>query len=493
MNLRFLGGIALFSCLAAGASAAPYQLDGYWYEVDYWAGEAADSGANETIIVIDWNDTNAPVGGYTTPMHAFGYRWTGTETILDALNAIAAGGAFSFQNINFGAGFVDYAFYNDGVDNHTNQTPNDYSGWVWLGDSADGGATWTANTDGIDIETLTVGQIEGINLNPGQWTNANLTVPVPEPGTGVLLAGLSSLMLLRRRREVRVSKRATRRALPGFAALGALAAVGLAAAPAAHASPFAVEVIEYTKSGAYDSSASYRTDGSQALGAPERDTSFGSQVGVFYGPFGTDELVGLGAGDHLTVRMGSRVTDDPSNPFGIDLIVHGNFFYVRSQDGTTTGAGFAEPGTIEVSSNGSDWFTIQNAFADTAFPTLGYTDTVYSGFNNSGGTIETNWFLPVDPSLDVSGMTEAQINAAYNGSAGGTGVDLLAGLLPADYGQLLIDGGTGLPYIEYVRVTQSSGTTEVQAFVNVPEPASLALMIVATGMVVTRRRVRRSV
>jgi hypothetical protein len=55
-----------------------------------------------------------------------------------------------------------------------------------------------------------------------------------------------------------------------------------------------------------------------------------------------------GYGGFVTYYYESAITDDPKNPYGVDFIVFGN-----SEDG---GRGFAEPGSVLVSEDGTDWY-----------------------------------------------------------------------------------------------------------------------------------------
>ena len=192
LALLVLVGLAGLLSAARQAGAAPYNLNGHWVEVDYWAG----SGVSETIVVIDWNATNGP---YVSPAHAWGYRWSGTKYVSDALAAIDAAGALQIS-YQYGPGFVLHGFYNDADgDQHNTQTPADYAGWWWLGDTTDGGATWNPNAGGVNQKQLAHGRIEGLNMDSGAWTSATLTIPLPEPASLALAAVGAAGVALRRR------------------------------------------------------------------------------------------------------------------------------------------------------------------------------------------------------------------------------------------------------------------------------------------------------
>jgi hypothetical protein len=247
------------------------------------------------------------------------------------------------------------------------------------------------------------------------------------------------------------------------------------------ASPFATQVVSYTPgsnvSVGYD-------DPLSSLGAPARSTGtgpFDGDVTPFNAPYTADQVVQIGAGGELVLRFDHAVTDDPANPYGIDLLIYGNAFLGLSfetflADGTV----FGEPARVAVSQDGSVWIDAAGIFADVLFPTLAYQDP--PGPFSAGGTIPTSFTRPVDPSLDVSdfaGLDTAQIALLYDGGAGGLGIDL---------------GALGLPWIEYVRISQLAGdayVSEIDAVADVPGPGASTLLGVAALALLSRCARRR--
>ena len=182
--------------LAVGAETNAYMIQGLDIVVDYWAG----GGSNETIVVIDWNLTNGP---YLTESHAWGYRWSGEKYLSDAISEIcAAGDLIVATSSYYGDVFVNDAYYYDPSIDNDNHTSSGYSGWWWLGDTVDGGVTWTGNNGGTATEILGNGKIEGLNSvrNFDEWLTGGttLTIPVPEPCVLAVL-GLGGLFLRRRK------------------------------------------------------------------------------------------------------------------------------------------------------------------------------------------------------------------------------------------------------------------------------------------------------
>ncbi len=245
-------------------------------------------------------------------------------------------------------------------------------------------------------------------------------------------------------------------------------------ASAALMNPWADNVISYFP-GHNPGPVAGHTDPFNALGAPTRSTNPASPWGGPVTPgspaWGPNELVSLGAGGSLTLSFDEPITDDPDNPYGIDLLVFGNSYYIGAYNANPATGAHTEGGVIEVSQDGLTYFTVTGA-ADGPFPTNGYTD--------AGATIPTDFTKPVNPAFDGSGHTISEIIAGYKGSGGGFGVDIAP---------------TGLSEISYIRFSNPLGATvtpEIDAVADVasvPEPTSLVLFIFA-GISLTALRKR---
>ncbi|MEM6504143.1 MAG: hypothetical protein AAF711_01610 [Planctomycetota bacterium] len=252
-----------------------------------------------------------------------------------------------------------------------------------------------------------------------------------------------------------------------------LGVIVLALLSSAYAStdPWADNVVSYSQG---TNPAAGLTDPTSALSQPTRDTNLTSPTGgavtPFQPAFGADEIVSIGAGGHLTVSFDEPVVDDADNPFGIDLLVFGNAFYIYNAGSqSAAGGAFTEGGVIEVSANGTDFFTVSNTAADGLFPTNGYTDpsrdltSLGPGGGVAVGTTPTDFTRPVDPARSVgAGDTLDDILAIYDGSGGGVGIDLAV---------------VGLSEVSFVRISNplgSSATPEIDGFADVA-PGSFVL------------------
>lgn len=215
--------------------------------------------------------------------------------------------------------------------------------------------------------------------------------------------------------------------------------------------------------------ASYTNNPGAALGSP----TLGSSVTPFAPPFAASQLAGIGAGGEITLQMSTPILNNAADPYGINFILFGNQFFINSSSGVSGIFDHSPAVTIQVSSDGSTWYTLNPTLAPEPilFPTAG----------------NGNPLIPVNPSLTLNnfiGQNLAGIYSLYNGSAGGTGYDLAwaqdsngnsVNLASVDYVQ--IDVQSGLLYLD--------GVSEVAP---VPEPSTWALISVSAGLFWLYRR-----
>ncbi len=259
----------------------------------------------------------------------------------------------------------------------------------------------------------------------------------------------------------------------------AVAALSVAASQAGAATPWADQVVSYTPGSGISNDFVTGTpfnDPSTALGEPTRETSphnFGGSVTPLQSPFRSNELVSIGKGGELVVKFDEPIANDPLNPYGIDLLVFGNAFFVGSffnPDFSFNPAGTAsdvaaEGGVVAVSANGVNYVDV-SGIADGLFPTNAYVD-VTDPFAAVAGSVPAKFTRPVDPAFNPNGKTYAQILAGYGTSGGGLGIDI---------------GAVGLSSISYVRITNPVDAAlipEIDGFADVtpaPEPSSLLML-----------------
>ncbi|MEX2317171.1 MAG: hypothetical protein WD669_08465, partial [Pirellulales bacterium] len=138
---------------------------------------------------------------------------------------------------------------------------------------------------------------------------------------------------------------------------------------------FAVEVLTYNSG--TTPAASFVSPAS-ALGSPERfsgEDSFPSVVSPFSPPFLSSEIVSIGEGGQLTLRLSNYALPQAA---GSEIGIFSNFglidaSYPNGQAGSPAG-GFGPPdrAQVEVSANGLDWSTLGITTFD--LPANGYTD-----------------------------------------------------------------------------------------------------------------------
>ncbi len=232
---------------------------------------------------------------------------------------------------------------------------------------------------------------------------------------------------------------------------------GLFLVPAITDAQFASGVVSYNPGTGFSPNF---TNSSAALGAP----ASGSGITPFAPPFSTSQIVSIGAGGSLTLQFNTPIVNNPADPFGIDMMIFGNSFFVvtggSGSSAVTSGAIFTSTVStrVEVSADGSTWFTLDPSLAPnvgTLFPTDG-----------SGSS-----FVPVNPALtggDFNGLNLSGIRSLYGGSAGGTGFDL-------SWARDAAGNSVDLQSASFLRIDVLSGRTQIDAISVVPEPGSLAL------------------
>jgi hypothetical protein len=259
-------------------------------------------------------------------------------------------------------------------------------------------------------------------------------------------------------------------------------ALAIATSQALAGDPYATEVVSYDPGSTHATTFAGvpYTDSLAALGEPERMTGEGvwpGAVTMFNAPFMTNEIVSIGEGGHLTLKTGRPITNDPSHPYGLDLIVfaHPGFIdadWPNGQMGNPAALFSNDDAIVEVSDDGFTFYPVGSALGQGLFPTQGYLDV---GPNDaSPGAVPLDFFQPMSPALTLSsfnGLTYAQALALYGTSGGGTAIDIAS---------------TGLTSAQYVRFrVQDDGNAtvglnfELDAVTVVPEPSTIILAVLA--------------
>lgn len=272
---------------------------------------------------------------------------------------------------------------------------------------------------------------------------------------------------------------------------GVFGMIGLVASSASALAQYAVEVKRY-ESGTgfateFGTGVGY-TNVSSILGEPTRAIlgPFGGPVDPFSPPWQVDQLLSVGTGGVLELRLDSPATRSPLNPYGIDFLVFGGAGFIITNgdysgggitDGSIFGGGLATA-RVSVSSDGLQYFTLDGSLSpvlDALFPTDG------------GG----DFGVPVNPGLsyaDFDGLGLDGIRGLYAGSGGGAGFSLA-----------WARDGAGLPVsidsASYIRIEVQSGRVEldgVSVVRPVPEPSTWVMLLAGSmGLVGVARRVGR--
>jgi hypothetical protein len=272
---------------------------------------------------------------------------------------------------------------------------------------------------------------------------------------------------------------------------GVFGMFGLMASSASVLAQYAVEVKRYEAGTGFatefGTGVGY-TNVSSILGEPTRSIPgpFGGPVDPFSPPWQVGQILSVGTGGVLELRLDTPATRSPLNPFGIDFLVFGGAGFIITNgdysgggitDGSVFGGGLATA-KVSVSSDGLQYFTLDGSLApvlDELFPTDGSGD----------------FGVPVNPGLtysDFNGLGLDGIRGLYAGSGGGAGFSLA-----------WARDGAGLPVsidsASYIRIEVQSGRVEldgVSVVRPVPEPSTWVMLLAGSmGLVGVARRIGR--
>ncbi|MDP6547077.1 MAG: PEP-CTERM sorting domain-containing protein [Phycisphaerae bacterium] len=279
----------------------------------------------------------------------------------------------------------------------------------------------------------------------------------------------------------------------------------------AMAASFAVEVVSYD-AGTTPASRSYWRDvdpwdigrtevldhSSVALGKPTgfvdepfHTFSEGSIVSPFSPAANEDQIVSIGEGGHLTLRLENYAdVDDLNDTVEIGLFTNlglSDVGWPNGQAGDPAGPfGPADGVTVDVSYDGLAWTPLGSITPN--IPTNVWTDATGPYAESTVGLTEADFSEPFTGTLsDFDGKTYAEIKALLGGSAGGYWLDLSStGLSEVGYIRFSVaddgEAGTSLNF-ELDAVSVASGHIGAVT----PEPCSLGLLALA-GMCLLRRR-----
>ncbi len=223
------------------------------------------------------------------------------------------------------------------------------------------------------------------------------------------------------------------------------------------ASPFADAVVSYDPG---VGSAPRFNNPAAALGEPSRVNPYGEPTDPFDPPYGTNQIVSIGAGGHLVAQFDTPILNHPHNLHGLDFTIFGNAGFIITNDfDLTTYDSTGTPATdgslfgsstgetrVSVSHDGRHFYELNPLLApavDSFPPTDGNGD----------------FHIPLAPNLsqaDFAGATLADIRSLYQGSAGGASYDI-------SWAQDAWGNRIFLPEVRFIRIDVLSGRAEIDS------------------------------
>jgi hypothetical protein len=224
------------------------------------------------------------------------------------------------------------------------------------------------------------------------------------------------------------------------------------------------------------------TNSAVALGLPQTSTGGGFVVTPFNNPFSRNDVVSVGLGGEITLQLSNQVMPVGGNPeIGVFTFQQ---FHQGPGGGTDSGPSLFYPSIqaeVDVSENGATWVPLNNGnLISFDIPANAYQDTAH--------TIPSDYSLPFTGGLSAlaNEPSEASTLGAYNGSGGGTWLDISStGLSEVDEIRFTVPSSDAFSF-QLDAVTVNAAATGAA----VPEPAS-GVVIGAIAMFSVRRRKRR--
>jgi hypothetical protein len=232
------------------------------------------------------------------------------------------------------------------------------------------------------------------------------------------------------------------------------------------------------------------TTASAAIGAPERFTGEGVSLGIvspFNPPFGQNEIVSVGEGGQIVLRLSHYAIPQASEPeIGVfENVGLVDVNYPNGQAGSPAETfGPLDSATVDVSADGMQWVTLGNLTFDV--PTNGYIDLADPYWSKPGG-VPSDFQKPFLGSLSsfsglrYSDASGPDILESLAGSGGGTWLDISAtGLSQVGLIRFSVaDDLNGNSQLNFELDAVSIATGAVGAPV-VPEPAAAVLCYIAS-------------
>lgn len=198
-----------------------------------------------------------------------------------------------------------------------------------------------------------------------------------------------------------------------------------------------------------------------AVGEPARVNPFSEDADPFNPPYGTNQVVSIGAGGSLVVQFKKPILNHPRNIDRRDFTIFGNSgFIITNEFDLTTYNWIGIPATdgslfgestgetrVSVSFDGRHFFMLNPEFAP-----------VVDSFPPTDGA--GDFGLPVDPKLSAenfAGATLDDIRGLYNGSGGGASYDI-------SWAQDSKGRRVWLPMVRFIRIDVISGKAEIDGF-----------------------------